>query len=229
MASNAERTFLPAILANPDDDAPRLVCADWLEEHGDPARAEFIRVQCQLATMPSYDPRWSLLSSREKTLLEAHAGKWLGPLAHIEDRAANIDERWTFQRGFVEWASLAAQTFLEHGEELVELTPLRRVHLLRAGPLLKDVLASPQLTRVRELSLVDNRLGRAGFRRLAAAPGLSGVRELFLGGTWINPDDAAELAACPYLSGLTGLNLCFTPVGDDGIAHLANSPHLAGL
>jgi uncharacterized protein (TIGR02996 family) len=27
------------ILANPEDDAPRLVYADWLEEHGDGARA----------------------------------------------------------------------------------------------------------------------------------------------------------------------------------------------
>jgi uncharacterized protein (TIGR02996 family) len=38
-----------AILADPADDAPRLVYADWLEEHGQPERAEFIRVQCELA------------------------------------------------------------------------------------------------------------------------------------------------------------------------------------
>lgn len=41
--------FLAAIKAAPDDDLPRLVAADWLEEHGETDRAEFIRVQCELA------------------------------------------------------------------------------------------------------------------------------------------------------------------------------------
>ncbi|MHB1424636.1 MAG: TIGR02996 domain-containing protein [Gemmataceae bacterium] len=43
--------FLQDILAHPDDDAPRLIFADWLEEQGDAgsvARAEFIRAQCAL-------------------------------------------------------------------------------------------------------------------------------------------------------------------------------------
>lgn len=40
--------FLQVNLAHPDDDAPRLMYADWLEEYGNaesPARAELIRVQ----------------------------------------------------------------------------------------------------------------------------------------------------------------------------------------
>jgi uncharacterized protein (TIGR02996 family) len=41
--------ILAAIQEAPDDDTPRLVYADWLAEHGDPERAEFIRVQCELA------------------------------------------------------------------------------------------------------------------------------------------------------------------------------------
>jgi uncharacterized protein (TIGR02996 family) len=41
--------FIAAILAAPDDDLPRLVYADWLEEQGEVERAEFIRVQCELA------------------------------------------------------------------------------------------------------------------------------------------------------------------------------------
>jgi uncharacterized protein (TIGR02996 family) len=40
--------LLRAVVANPDDDAPRLVYADWLDEHGDPDRAEFIRIQIEL-------------------------------------------------------------------------------------------------------------------------------------------------------------------------------------
>lgn len=37
--------LLAAILADPNDDLPRLVYADWLEENGEPERAEFIRSQ----------------------------------------------------------------------------------------------------------------------------------------------------------------------------------------
>ncbi len=57
----------PALLAavrDRPDDTPRLVYADWLEDHAgdgpDPgawrARAEFIRVQCELARMPALPP-----------------------------------------------------------------------------------------------------------------------------------------------------------------------------
>jgi uncharacterized protein (TIGR02996 family) len=38
-----------AILAAPDDDAPRLVYADWLDEQGRGDGADLIRVQCGLA------------------------------------------------------------------------------------------------------------------------------------------------------------------------------------
>ena len=41
--------FLEAIFAAPDDDTPRLVYADWLEEHGHPAYAQLIRLQCEAA------------------------------------------------------------------------------------------------------------------------------------------------------------------------------------
>jgi uncharacterized protein (TIGR02996 family) len=44
--------FLQAICAKPEDDTPRLVYADWLEEQGDTDRAEFIRVQCELEKVP---------------------------------------------------------------------------------------------------------------------------------------------------------------------------------
>jgi uncharacterized protein (TIGR02996 family) len=35
------RALLASVLAAPDDDLPRLVLADWLEENGQPERAEF--------------------------------------------------------------------------------------------------------------------------------------------------------------------------------------------
>jgi uncharacterized protein (TIGR02996 family) len=44
--------YLRAIVALPDDDGPRLCAADWWDEQGTAERAEFIRVQCELARWP---------------------------------------------------------------------------------------------------------------------------------------------------------------------------------
>jgi len=48
MPTDDQRALWRAIRANPDDDTPRLVYADWLDEHNEPARAEFVRVQCEI-------------------------------------------------------------------------------------------------------------------------------------------------------------------------------------
>jgi uncharacterized protein (TIGR02996 family) len=47
-----EQALLATICANPAEDTPRLVLADWWEEHGRPERAEFVRVQIELARLP---------------------------------------------------------------------------------------------------------------------------------------------------------------------------------
>lgn len=44
--------FLRAIIAEPDDDLPRLIFADWLDERGEADRASFIRCQVELARIP---------------------------------------------------------------------------------------------------------------------------------------------------------------------------------
>ena len=41
--------FIRAIIAEPDDDTPRLIYADYLDDHGEAAHAEYIRVSCELA------------------------------------------------------------------------------------------------------------------------------------------------------------------------------------
>ena len=48
-------SFLPAIIADRDSDVPRLIFADWLEEHGERDRSEFIRIQCRLAKLTQLD------------------------------------------------------------------------------------------------------------------------------------------------------------------------------
>lgn len=50
--------LFPAILERPDDDAPRLVYADWLDERAGPGDADyaaFIRCQIELARLPACD------------------------------------------------------------------------------------------------------------------------------------------------------------------------------
>jgi uncharacterized protein (TIGR02996 family) len=60
--------LLRAICEAPDDDAPRLIYADWLDEHGDPRQAEFIRVQIELARAREDDQQTHLLKQREQDL-----------------------------------------------------------------------------------------------------------------------------------------------------------------
>src|SRR4051812_9631121 len=67
-----EANFLRSIVERFDDDTPRLVYADWLEKHGEPKRAEFIRVQCELAQLGKDDPRRAPLHERQARLLADH-------------------------------------------------------------------------------------------------------------------------------------------------------------
>src|SRR5690242_5076711 len=78
-AMTQEEAFLQAICESPNDDVPRLVYADWLEENGGPDgadRAEFIRVQVERARLPADDPRQAALRQREERMAEGHAYGW---------------------------------------------------------------------------------------------------------------------------------------------------------
>src|SRR5258708_552244 len=71
----SDKGFLEAILENPDDEAVRLIYADWLDDHGQAERAEFIRIQCQLTREHERCDDWTALaamSAREKELLDKH-------------------------------------------------------------------------------------------------------------------------------------------------------------
>ena len=52
------QAFLEAILTSPEDDTQRLVFADWLEEQGETAYPEFIRLQCEAAALRK-QPGWT--------------------------------------------------------------------------------------------------------------------------------------------------------------------------
>lgn len=73
-------SLLCAVCKNPDDDTLRLVSADWLEENGEEARAEFIRVQCELALGPQGNQQ-AALAEREQKLLAANREAWEAPFS----------------------------------------------------------------------------------------------------------------------------------------------------
>ncbi|VTR97170.1 TIGR02996 domain-containing protein [Tuwongella immobilis] len=87
--------LLESIRQLPDEDAPRLVYADWLEERGERDRAQFIRVQCALASLPAHHPDRTDLENREADLLADFELLWLG-------EAGDDLLDWRFSRGFVE-------------------------------------------------------------------------------------------------------------------------------
>ena len=70
------RALLAAIVADPSDDVARLVYADCLEEHGDEARAAFIRLQIESARLHPTARERADLDRRADELLDANWVKW---------------------------------------------------------------------------------------------------------------------------------------------------------
>lgn len=213
--------FLAAILDNPANDDPRLVYADWLDEHCDP-RGEFIRVQCRLAQAEGKDRCLFELETREGELLHEFAPVWAEPVDGLVDW-------WAFHRGFVEEIGATAQRFLAHAEALFRQAPIREVHFSGSGSLVESLADCPQLGRAPFLDFSGNRLGDAGARRLAGSPHVAGVRELNLSSTGIGDDGAAALAAANHFHHLSELYLGNNRIGDAGARALAGSTALSRL
>lgn len=95
--------LLKAILENPDDDLPRLVFADWLEENGttdaDAARVEFIRLGCKSKAK-------SRISPAETKWLDANWQRLLGTTVaatHPKTRRQNATRDGRFLRLRFRW------------------------------------------------------------------------------------------------------------------------------
>jgi uncharacterized protein (TIGR02996 family) len=90
-----EQALLAAVIASPDDDLPRLVYADWLDDHGQPERAEFIRVQVERSKLSATDSLFAELRARETKLLKKYKKLWAADL-----RVAFPGCEIEFRRGF---------------------------------------------------------------------------------------------------------------------------------
>ena len=228
-----DAAFLRAIAETPDDDLTRLAYADWLEENGDDdqlARAELIRVQCELERLPEWDRRRAPLMKRARAILRGHGRAWLAPLMK-----RGMPKKWTFRRGFVEHVTMSASAFAMKNEKLVATAPmLRSATFVDASNEIDGLLGTPLLARLTEIDL--NRMCSCGTcpideeqRELFASPLIAGLRVLNLEENRIDDETAQALAASPHVANLRRLSLAENRIGEAGMRAIATSPHLAGL
>jgi uncharacterized protein (TIGR02996 family) len=218
-----EQPFLDAIFERYDDDRPRLVYADFLDDAGEPHRAELIRVQLALARLNEDDPRRPLLNDRQAELLAQNRAAWTADLAGL---VVGVD----FRRGIPDSASVDAATFLERGDELFAKLRVRRLRLLDAAPVGAKLFASPLLAGVRELDLCNADLRNPGVALLARSPFLRGLESLDLGFNNLEDAGVEALARSSLLPNLTALSLNDNDsITGAGVRALAESPFFAGL
>jgi uncharacterized protein (TIGR02996 family) len=119
-----EAALLAVIRAQPEEDTPRLIYADWLDENDQPERAEFIRSQIERAGLDGDDPRWRELINREAELIVAAKQTWLRPYFLWAD--------WSnlfIRRGLVELATTTSVALVPHLDSLGELGSLLELRL----------------------------------------------------------------------------------------------------
>lgn len=172
------------VLARPGDDLPRLVLADYLDEHGDPDRAAFIRLQCRHAELDPWDEGYAETGFEAARLLATHGKAWsespaVGPLIRRRPRDAAEP---LFERGFPATAWVRPSTF---GPRQVERFARQRHPLTRLvvdgerGDLPAETRAALELVPVESVRLLTT---CAETLRAALAGPLPALRHLDCGG-----------------------------------------------
>jgi uncharacterized protein (TIGR02996 family) len=208
-----------AVCERPDDDLPRLVFADWLDEHGEHDRATFIRVQCELEALSPASPEAARLLAAhhgllkrtdwgERELLPAGCG-WPGA------------DRSPYRRGF-RWqvSALSVGSFLGAADDVFRAAPVTGLSLTDTHPMnLPLLVRSPHLSRLTALDVQWTQLSRRGYREsdptgpvsaLGKSPFATNLIEMTLGpGEWSHR--ALEtLAGTPLLARLRRLRVEFS-------------------
>ena len=120
----SEEAFLAAIHAAPQDRTPRRVYADWLEERDDP-RAELIRVEEEMRSVPIWSDRYWELKPLRNELRGRYDETWLQRMRYGTDCEPVFGDvpdhwrgRWRLIREFVErWHGVALGDVGRYAEE----------------------------------------------------------------------------------------------------------------
>jgi uncharacterized protein (TIGR02996 family) len=243
-----EAGLLQAIADDPDDDLPALAYADWVEENGDPQKAELIRLR-----LASFDTGYS---HHEHQVLAANIGRWLGPLRpHVVGgvggfyratffvtvsmatfmlKAFQADAVRLFEQAKVTGLTLDGRTTrwdkVAASPLLASLRELRLPRTQMNGAALDTLLGSPNLAHLHTLDLGYNSLDGNGLGRVAKATTLPRLRRLFMPSCrYIGTEQMAAFLAWPQAGRLTTLDLSENWLSAAQAAQLADSPRMAGL
>lgn len=118
--------ILLAVLADPQDDVPRLIYADALDEAGRSNYAEFIRVQCALAGAHC-EPDCGCEDCRRRHALRRRERE----LAAVWDTPPGWT--WVISRGFVAEVHCTLTDWIAHGPVAVRRQPVERVAVTDYG------------------------------------------------------------------------------------------------
>lgn len=146
------------MVATPDDDTPRLIYADWLEEHAQFDRAAFIRAQVEAARLEPFSPAAHHAETQAQRLLEAHRREWT---KHWYGRVVGTP---CFRRGFIEHVAIEVVKFESAIETVFELEPIQSlqiVHSMEGDECLSllPAFVSPRLRQIRRLEFREAEWG----------------------------------------------------------------------
>ncbi len=193
-------SLLHAIAASPDDDALRLVYADWLEEHGDSARAEFVRVQVKVEAQGG---KWRCppsLWQRQEALWMANKEAWLAELP------GGARDRSVFRKGLPHGVKVTARNFIKLGGKLVEKFPtIREATFENDGGAWKELVRCRALRHLRAVEMGNGAHNDDDWQAIHDAPHLGELVSLRLvGGSDPGPYWLGRvLKGLPALSGFS--------------------------
>ncbi|MCZ2340356.1 MAG: TIGR02996 domain-containing protein [Bacteroidales bacterium] len=223
-------SLIAAIAVTPSDDMHWLVLADWLDEHEEFERAEFIRTEIAIKN-PQPETRLESLIARRKELWERRHTQWLAP---FYDRARIL----TIQCGFVTGISIDATQFQAHASEWFSNNPITQLQItnfwstenreVREWHAL-TVFGCPYICRIQQLILNEVSLDTNDLRFLCQTTDLRNLRLLSLIRNDISTEGAVILAETPTLVNLVELDLSNNFIRDRGVSALLDSPYLGNL
>lgn len=229
-----QRHLFNYILAQPDSDLPRLIYADWLEEHDDPERAEYIRLLCLFAAVARGEQvaKENLNAERFQQLYLGNQDRWQIELPSLPGVWFDFREG---HRGFPTLGCRNPDDLIKHVERLRQLTPVESIHFLRLPPRpLSRLLRTEYLDGISKLAIDEVPAnGEQGLARWLATPGASKMQSLRIRHCHGLNTILEALAQTPHLSQLWHLN--FDGWSPDGppdrevILAMARSKHLTRL